>query len=147
MKHFDELRHTHLLCLQHLVLKDVRDAVPDHLQPAGAVGHHVTIPVHKVSCRDEQREEIRRSFITVAPNPTPLDSPCETDCWSQKFTKEVWGGTEWDKLGVTVCRFYCSVQTLIRRQFTFRVFSPLCLTNSDPSVATANLYDSTESNI
>lgn len=42
--------HSYLLGLQHLVLKDVRDAVPDHLQPAGAVSHHVAIPVHGVSC-------------------------------------------------------------------------------------------------
>lgn len=45
-----EIDHSHLLGLQHLVLKDVRDAVPDHLQPAGAVSHHVAIPVHGVSC-------------------------------------------------------------------------------------------------
>lgn len=57
--------YSYLLCLQHLVLKDVCDAVPDHLQPAGAVGHHVAVPVHGVSCGDGAREVIRHSFITV----------------------------------------------------------------------------------
>lgn len=53
----------YLLGLQHLVVKDVRDAVPHHLQPAGAVGHDAAIPVHDVSCC-EAEEVTRTSFIT-----------------------------------------------------------------------------------
>lgn len=53
----------YLLGLQHLVVKDVRDAVPHHLQPAGAVSHHAAVPVHDVSCGDA--EGVRKtSFIT-----------------------------------------------------------------------------------
>lgn len=55
---FTKLLHIHgsyLLGLQHLVLKDVCDAVPDHLQSAGAVGHHVAVPVHGVSCGDGEK--------------------------------------------------------------------------------------------
>lgn len=74
-----EMHRTYLLGLQHLILKDVRDAVPDHLQPAGAVSHHVAIPVHDVSCGDTG-EVIRHSFITAARNSNPLNTHCETDC-------------------------------------------------------------------
>ncbi len=69
---------TYLLGLQHLILKDVCDAVPDHLQPARAVCHHVAVPVHNVSCGD-MGGVIRHSFITAAQNSTSLNTHCETD--------------------------------------------------------------------
>lgn len=65
------MHRTYLLGLQHLILKDVCDAVPDHLQPAGAVSHHVAISVHNVSCGDTG-DVIRHSFITAARKLNPI---------------------------------------------------------------------------
>lgn len=66
--HFYNLKKNHyLLGLQHLVVKDVRDAVPHHLQPAGAVGHHAAVPVHDVSCGDPEGVMMTSFIMRVKP--------------------------------------------------------------------------------
>lgn len=115
-------RCSYLLGLEHLVLKDVCDAVPDHLQPAGAVGHHVAIPVHGVSCG----EVIRHSFITAVRKLTPLNTHCETGCLRQTFTQEVCGtsGVELFTNATMKPNTRCLTTNFCQ------VFTTFCLTNA-----------------
>lgn len=44
---------THLFGFQHLVLKDIGDAVPDHLQATGTVGQGIAVTLHDGGCGEK----------------------------------------------------------------------------------------------
>lgn len=78
----------YLFGLQHLVVKDVRDTVPHHFQPAGAVGHHAAVPVHDVSCGDPEVVK-RTSFITKVKPIKDSVKPGSTVAGPQSWTRRI----------------------------------------------------------
>ena len=54
----------YLLGFQHLVLEDVRDAVPDHLQAPRAIGQHAAVTIDHVPCGAGEGRSDGRPFVT-----------------------------------------------------------------------------------